>query len=113
LGAERPAEYRARYRDWFEANRAAVHEASHGRLGFRWNGGGNVSGLLLKKLARRRVGYSFTRWSPPEKYPNDSLRPAAAERLPPFLTERLLGAHVRLPGQGCRPTDELGGDRSI
>ncbi len=40
----------------------------------RWNGGGNVSGLLLEKLARRRVGYDFARWSQPNPYPQESPR---------------------------------------
>jgi tricorn protease len=40
----------------------------------RWNGGGNVSGLLLQKLARRRLGYDFPRWGQPDPYPGDSPR---------------------------------------
>jgi tricorn protease len=40
----------------------------------RWNGGGHVSGLLLEKLARRRVGYSFTRWGQPSPFPDESPR---------------------------------------
>jgi len=40
----------------------------------RWNGGGNVSGLLLEKLARRRVAYVFPRWQQPEPYPGESPR---------------------------------------
>ena len=89
LGDERPA----RYRDWVEANREHVHDATDGRVGYihvpdmgaegyaefhraflveydrdalivdvRVNGGGHVSGLLLEKLARKRVGYDFPRW---------------------------------------------------
>jgi tricorn protease len=38
----------------------------------RYNGGGHVSGLLLEKLARRRVGYDFPRWGTPQPYPNES-----------------------------------------
>ena len=38
----------------------------------RSNRGGNVSGLLLEKLARRRVGYSFGRWRGPRPYPQES-----------------------------------------
>ncbi|HET8846899.1 MAG TPA: PDZ domain-containing protein [Ktedonobacteraceae bacterium] len=38
----------------------------------RWNGGGNVSGLLLEKLARRRIAYSFARWRQPSGYPNEA-----------------------------------------
>jgi tricorn protease len=40
----------------------------------RFNSGGHVSGLLLEKLARRRVGYSFPRWGQPEPYPYESPR---------------------------------------
>lgn len=40
----------------------------------RWNGGGNVSGLLLSKLARKRVGYDFPRWGQPTPYPQESPR---------------------------------------
>jgi len=38
----------------------------------RGNRGGSVSGLLLQKLARRRIGYSFTRWGAPRPYPHES-----------------------------------------
>jgi tricorn protease len=38
----------------------------------RGNRGGHVSSLLLEKLARRRLGYDFARWSPPEPYPPQS-----------------------------------------
>src|SRR5450755_1196053 len=95
----------ARYREWVESNRRAVHELSEGRVGYihvpdmsgngyaefhrsylaeydypallvdvRWNGGGHVSGLLLEKLARRRIGYDFSRWGEPEPYPPESPR---------------------------------------
>lgn len=40
----------------------------------RWNGGGHVSGLLLEKLARRRIGYDFSRWFLPSPYPEESPR---------------------------------------
>lgn len=40
----------------------------------RFNGGGNVSGLLLEKLARRRLGYNFPRWGVPTPYPRQSPR---------------------------------------
>src|SRR5713101_8440839 len=40
----------------------------------RFNGGGHVSGLLLEKLARRRIGYDFPRWGQPEPYPSESPR---------------------------------------
>jgi tricorn protease len=93
----------ARYRDWVDANRDKVHQATDGRVGYihipdmgpegyaefhraylveydrdalivdvRVNGGGHVSGLLLEKLARKRVGYDFPRWSSPKPYPDES-----------------------------------------
>lgn len=99
LSSEQPA----RYRDWVEEKRRAVHEATGGRVGYvhipdmgpngyaefhraylveydrdalivdvRHNGGGHVSGLLLEKLARRRIGYDFPRWGSPEPYPAES-----------------------------------------
>ena len=40
----------------------------------RYNGGGHVSGLLLQKLARRRLGYDFPRWGAAEPYPSESPR---------------------------------------
>jgi tricorn protease len=39
----------------------------------RFNGGGNVSQLLLEKLARRRLAYVVSRWSEPAPYPSYSL----------------------------------------
>ncbi|GAA1507474.1 S41 family peptidase [Sphaerisporangium rubeum] len=52
--------------------------AEHDREGLvvdvRFNGGGHVSGLLLQKLARRRLGYDFPRWGVPEPYPAESPR---------------------------------------
>ncbi|BAZ37698.1 peptidase S41 [Calothrix sp. NIES-4101] len=39
----------------------------------RYNGGGNVSQLLLEKLARQRIGYCVSRWGQPQPYPIDSL----------------------------------------
>jgi tricorn protease len=38
----------------------------------RFNGGGNVSPLIIEKLARERIGYDVTRWGQPEPYPADS-----------------------------------------
>lgn len=40
----------------------------------RHNRGGHVSGLLLQKLARRRLGYDFPRRGVPEPYPEESPR---------------------------------------
>jgi tricorn protease len=45
----------------------------------RWNGGGNVSQLLLEKLLRQRIGYDANRWGRPEPYPTDApMGPMAA-----------------------------------
>ncbi|GAB3405716.1 S41 family peptidase [Flindersiella endophytica] len=54
-----------------EFHRGFLTEFDHDALivDVRFNGGGNVSQLLLEKLARRRVGYDFTRWNEPEPYP--------------------------------------------
>ena len=38
----------------------------------RNNGGGNVSQLILEKLARKRIGYDVNRWGKPFPYPNQS-----------------------------------------
>jgi tricorn protease len=40
----------------------------------RYNGGGNVSQLILKQLARRPLGYDIQRWGAPEPYPVETLR---------------------------------------
>ncbi|NJP04499.1 MAG: peptidase [Chloroflexaceae bacterium] len=97
-------EVSARYREWVDANRRMVHEATDGRVGYvhvpdmgpwgyaefhrgylaeivreglvidvRFNRGGNVSQLLLEKLARRRLGYDVQRWGEPVPYPLDSV----------------------------------------
>jgi tricorn protease len=39
----------------------------------RFNGGGNVSQLIIEKLARRRLGYAIERWGEPGPYPADSV----------------------------------------
>ncbi len=115
-GAARPVivralgdDHGARYRDWVEANRRAVHEATNGRVGYihipdmgeygfslfhraylveydregliidvRWNGGGMVSNLILEKLMRPRIGYSFQRWGHAAPYFIESPRGAGA-----------------------------------
>ncbi len=38
----------------------------------RWNGGGNVSQLLLEKLLRRPISYDVGRWQSPATYPADA-----------------------------------------
>lgn len=96
-------EREARYREWVTANRAKVHAATGGRVGYvhvpdmgshgyaefhraylseverealiidvRFNGGGNVSQLVLEKLVRRRIAYIVPRWGQPEPYPANS-----------------------------------------
>jgi tricorn protease len=57
-----------------EFHRGFLVEYDHDALivDVRGNRGGNVSGLLLEKLARRRVGYSFGRWRGPRPYPFES-----------------------------------------
>lgn len=45
----------------------------------RYNGGGNVSSLLLEKLSRKRLGYDQSRWWGPIPYPMESpMGPMAA-----------------------------------
>jgi len=41
-------------------------------IDIRYNGGGHVSGLLLEKLARRRLAYIQTRWFGVQPHPDDS-----------------------------------------
>ncbi len=56
----------------FHRNFLAEYDYQALLVDVRWNGGGNVSGLLLEKLARRRLGYDFSRWSQPYPYPIES-----------------------------------------
>jgi tricorn protease len=39
----------------------------------RYNRGGHVSQLLLEKVARKRSGYSITRWGLPSPYPDEAV----------------------------------------
>ena len=98
-----PGEQALRYREWVDTNRAKVHAATDGKVGYihipdmgprgfaefhrgflnefnrdgllvdvRYNGGGHVSGLLIEKLARRRLAYNIPRWGEAEPYPSES-----------------------------------------
>jgi tricorn protease len=52
----------------------AEYDAPALLIDVRWNSGGDVSGLLLNKLARKRLGYDFPRWAAPVPYPAESPR---------------------------------------
>ncbi len=58
-----------------EFHRGYLSEFDRGGLivDVRHNRGGHVSGLLLEKLARKRVGYDISRWGPPQPYPEESV----------------------------------------
>lgn len=58
----------------FHRSFLAEYDAPALLIDVRWNGGGDVSGLLLTKLARRRLGYDFPRWSTPVAYPAEAPR---------------------------------------
>ncbi|HVN53785.1 MAG TPA: S41 family peptidase [Anaerolineaceae bacterium] len=63
-------------RGYAEFHRAFLVEVDRKCLivDLRYNNGGNVSSLLLEKLARRRVGYTQSRWDrEPTPYPPDSV----------------------------------------
>ncbi|MEA3059356.1 MAG: tricorn protease, partial [Sphingomonadales bacterium] len=99
LGDERPARYRdwvtanrAKVKQATQGRVGYIHVPDMGPDGYaefhraflveydrdalivdvRVNGGGHVSGLLLEKLARKRVGYDFPRWGAPKPYPDES-----------------------------------------
>jgi len=57
-----------------EFHRGFLAELGHDGLivDVRFNGGGNVSGLLLEKLSRKRLGYDQSRWWQAMPYPSDS-----------------------------------------
>jgi tricorn protease len=58
----------------FHRNFLAEYDAPALLIDVRWNSGGDISGLLLHKLARRRLGYDFPRWAAPMPYPAESPR---------------------------------------
>ncbi len=58
-----------------EFHRGYLSEIDHDALivDVRYNGGGHVSQLILEKLARRRVGYDWSRWGGIVPYPQESV----------------------------------------
>ena len=61
-------------RGFSEFHRYYLAEVNHEGLivDVRWNGGGNVSQLLLQRLLRRRIAYGARRWGQPTPYPFDA-----------------------------------------
>ncbi len=59
---------------WSEFHRSFVAEIERDALvvDVRFNGGGHVSGLILEKLARHRIGWEVPRWGAPISYPYDA-----------------------------------------
>jgi tricorn protease len=59
-----------------EFHRLYPHEIEREALivDVRYNGGGNVSSLLLEKLARKRLGYGLDRYGTSYPYPDDSVK---------------------------------------
>lgn len=59
---------------WAEFHRLYLSEMERDALvvDARFNAGGEVSGLILQKLARRRVGWDVRRWGKPAPYPAES-----------------------------------------
>lgn len=62
---------RAGFAEFHRALRASV-DAEGLVVDVRFNRGGNVSQLLLDKLARRRLGYRVARWRDPVAFPPDA-----------------------------------------
>ena len=62
-------------RGYSEFHRGFLTEVSYPGLliDVRYNGGGNVSQLILEKLSRRRIGYDIPRWGTPHPYPASSV----------------------------------------
>ena len=59
---------------WSEFHRSYVAEIERDALvvDVRFNGGGHVSGLILEKLARRRIGWDVPRRGAPVSYPEEA-----------------------------------------
>jgi len=62
-------------RGYAEFHRGYLSEVSYPALliDVRYNGGGNVSQLILEKLSRHRIGYAVPRWGTPNPYPTASV----------------------------------------
>lgn len=62
-------------RGYAEFHRGYLAEVSYPALliDVRYNGGGNVSQLILEKLSRHRIGYAVPRWGTPHPYPDASV----------------------------------------
>lgn len=62
-------------RGYAEFHRGYLAEVSYPALliDVRYNGGGNVSQLILEKLSRHRIGYAVPRWGTPNPYPTASV----------------------------------------
>lgn len=62
-------------RGYAEFHRGYLCEVSYPGLlvDVRYNGGGNVSQLILEKLSRKRIGYDLPRWGTPHPYPASSV----------------------------------------
>ena len=62
-------------RGYAEFHRGYLAEVSYPGLliDVRYNGGGNVSQLILEKLSRHRIGYAVPRWGRPHPYPDASV----------------------------------------
>ena len=61
-------------RGWSEFHRSYLSEMERDALvvDVRFNGGGHVSGLILEKLARRRIGWDVPRRGAPVPYPREA-----------------------------------------
>lgn len=61
-------------RGWAEFHRSYLREVERDALlvDVRFNGGGHVSGLVLEKLARRRIGWDVPRRGAPVPYPEEA-----------------------------------------
>jgi tricorn protease len=87
-----PAGYAEFHRGYLvEYDRAAL------LVDVRNNGGGHVSGLIIEKLARRRLGYDYSRWRAPVPHPVESPRGVLVT-----LTNELAGSDGDIFSQSFR-----------